>query len=95
VAAGTPCYLLVANCDRHCGAVSAGHLPEISGLARIVEVAVPPNLAKSVCPYSASLPKLWVVTFGITLPKFQIQAPVLNSPLPMLWPFTFVSVQNG
>src|SRR5260221_899230 len=46
-----PSYLLVVTRDRHFGCVSAGHLPETSGLARTVEVAVPPNLAKSAFPY--------------------------------------------
>jgi hypothetical protein len=47
-------------------------------------VDVPPNLAMSGVPYSASPPKLLMVRPGITLPKFHTQPP---AP----WP----SVQNG
>src|SRR6266571_3104075 len=53
--AAPPVWLATSH-DRRYGMVSAGHLPDTSGLARTVEVAVPPNLAKSASAAGSHLP---------------------------------------
>src|SRR6266566_2701234 len=60
---------------RTCGQVTGLQSFASAGLFRTLLVRVPPNLATSGVPYSASLPKLRVVTPAMTLPKFQTHAP--------------------
>ncbi len=70
-------------------------MPAICGLGWTGEMSVPPNCEIAGVPYWACLPKVFVVTFLIVLPKFQMQAPAGNRPLPTFWPALLVSVQYG
>ena len=49
--------------------------PLAAGFGSTLLAVVPPNLATSELPYSASPPNVCVVTPGSALPKFQTQAP--------------------
>jgi hypothetical protein len=76
-------------------AVRVGHPLDICGLGWMAEMMFPPYSTVSCVPYSASLPRIRVVTPGIVFPKFQMRAPVGKRPCPTPWPVLSVIDQNG